>query len=131
MDFSPLSKPRNGYADQQAILQICINIATASMIHYGLYPGMLIWYLKGEYIGESRGISAVLETVSPHNSEDDTYHIHQILTQGCLTKLIISEPSAMKKKMIAQGNQQTFQSFPEIVIKTMNKEEKYSHLIAV
>ncbi len=45
-DFSPFHKPRIGYADQQAILQARINMATAAMTHYGLHPGMLIWYLK-------------------------------------------------------------------------------------
>jgi hypothetical protein len=37
----------------------------------------------------------------------------------------------MKSEIIAQGNQQTFQLFPELVTKTMNKEEKNSHLITI
>ena len=131
LDFSPLREPRIGYADQQAIQQARVDMATAAMIHYGLHPGMLIRYLKGEYIGESRNIAAILQAVSPHINEDDTNHIRRILTQGCPSKLILSEPNDMKFKMIAQGNQQTFQMYPEAVTKTMNKEERHSHLIPV
>jgi hypothetical protein len=37
----------------------------------------------------------------------------------------------MKDETIALGNQQTFHMYPEVVTKTMNKEEKNSHLIAL
>jgi hypothetical protein len=68
LDFSPPRKQRIGFANQQAILHARINIATAAMINYGLHPGMLMQYLKGEYIRESRDVSAILKTVSPHIS---------------------------------------------------------------
>ena len=76
LDFSPLLEPRIGYADQQAILQARVNMATAAMIHYGLHPGMLIRYLKGEYVGESRRVPQILQAVSPHISKDDANHMH-------------------------------------------------------
>jgi hypothetical protein len=131
LDFSPLLEPRIGYADQQAILQARVNMATAAMIYYGLHPGMLIRYLKGEYVGESRRVPQILQIVSPHISKDDANHMHRILTQGCPSKLVLSESNEMKFNMIAQGNQQTFHMYPEVVTKTMNKEEKNSHLIPV
>jgi hypothetical protein len=131
LDFLPLRKPRIGYADHQAIPQACMNMATAAMIHYGLQPGMLIRYLKGEYVGESRNVPAILEAVSPHISEEDANHIRWILLQGCPLKLTLSKPNKMKNKIIAQGNQPTFYLYPELVTKTMNKEEKNSHLIPV
>jgi hypothetical protein len=106
-------------------------MATAAMIHYGLHPGMLIRYLKGEYVGEHRDVLAILEAVLLHISENDVNHIRQILMQGCPSKLILGKPNTMNNKMIAQGNQQTFQLYPEFVTKTMNKEEKNSHLISV
>jgi hypothetical protein len=106
-------------------------MAMATPIHYGLHPGMLIRYLKGEYVGENRDVAAILDAVWPHIGEDDTNHIRRILTQGCPLRLILSDPEEMKNKMIAQGNQQTFQLYPELVTKTMNKEEKNSHLIPV
>jgi hypothetical protein len=106
-------------------------MATAAMIHYGLHPGMLIRYLKGEYVGEARDVTAILTQVSPHITKDDSNHIRRILTQGCPSKLILSEPNKMKMSIIAKGNQQTFKMFPEQVTKTMNKEERNSHLIPV
>jgi hypothetical protein len=72
-----------------------------------------------------------LQTVSPHISKDDANHMHRILTQGCPSKLVLSESNEMKFNMITQGNQQTFYMYPEVVTKTMNKEEKNSHLIPV
>ncbi len=54
MDFSKLREPRIGYAMQQEIQQSHVDLATVAMIHYFLYPGMLIRYVKGKYVGENR-----------------------------------------------------------------------------
>jgi hypothetical protein len=101
------------------------------MIHYGLHPGMLIRHLKGEYTGKNRDVAGIIAKVSPYISKDDAVHVKQILTQGCPSKLQVSKPSAMKDEIIALGNQQTFHMYPELVTKTMNKEERNSHLIAL
>jgi methionine salvage enolase-phosphatase E1 len=69
-------------------------------------------------------VPQILQTVSPHISKDDANHMHRILTQGCPSKLVLSESNEMKFNMIAQGNQQTFHMYPEVVTKTMNKEKK-------
>jgi hypothetical protein len=37
----------------------------------------------------------------------------------------------MKAAIIKKGNQETFKMYPEIVRKTMNKEDKHSHLLPV
>jgi hypothetical protein len=37
----------------------------------------------------------------------------------------------MKSFIIEKGNQETFTMYPEIVTKTMNKEDRYSHLLPV
>ncbi len=37
----------------------------------------------------------------------------------------------MKDEIIVLGNQQIFHMYPELVTKTMNKEERKSHLIAL
>ena len=79
-------------------------------------------------MGESRRVPKILQAVSPHISKEDANHIHQILTQGCPSRLVLSKSNEMKFKMITQGNQQTFHMYPEVVTKTMNKEEKNSHL---
>jgi hypothetical protein len=131
LDFSILREPRLDYANQESISQARVDMATAGMIHYGLHPGMLVRYLNGEYTGESRDIPVILKKVSPHISKEDAVHVERILTQGCPSKLQISKPSTMKDETIALGNQQTFHMYPGVVTKTMNKEEKNSHLIAL
>jgi hypothetical protein len=57
LNFSSLREPRIGYADQQEIKMSRVDMATAGMIYYSLHPGMLIRYVKGKYIGESRDVS--------------------------------------------------------------------------
>jgi hypothetical protein len=44
---------------------------------------MVIQYLKGEYIGESRDANEILKKVSPYISEVDCEHIKQVINQGC------------------------------------------------
>jgi hypothetical protein len=101
------------------------------MIHYGLHPGMLIHYLKGDYTGENREVARIIVRLSPYISKDVAINVKQILTQGCPSKFQVSKPSAMKDEIIALGNQQTFHMYPELVTKAMNKEERNSHLIAL
>ncbi len=52
-DFLSLKNPRLNYVEQQNICHQRVLLATAGLIYYGLHPGMLIRYLKGEYVGES------------------------------------------------------------------------------
>jgi hypothetical protein len=66
LDFSKLRVPRIGYADQQEIQPSRVNMATAVIIHYLLHLGMLIWYVKGKYVGESRDVSQVVNDVLPY-----------------------------------------------------------------
>ena len=132
IDFSwPLKIPRLNYADQQSICPHRVSLATAGLIHYGLHPGMLVRYLKGDYVGESRHHIRVLNEVSSHISIEDANHIKRILTLGCPAKLVLEEESSNKLSVIKKGNQQTFLAHPEVAIKTMNKEERYSHLIVL
>ena len=92
---------------------------------------MLVRCLKGEYVGKSRDHIRVLNEVSSHISIGDANHIKRILTLGCPAKLVLEEESSNKLSVIKKGNQQTYLAHPEIVVKTMNKEERYSHLNAL
>ncbi len=108
LSFSLLKSPRYDYESQEKISQDQVDLATAGMIHYALHPGMLVRFMKGEYVGKTRDVKTVLEKVSPHISPQDATHIERILTQGCPSHLVLSEPAAMKKEIIAKGNQSTF-----------------------
>ena len=131
VDFSPLKNPRLNYADQQSICPNRVTLATAGLIYYGLHPGMLVRYLKGEYVGESRSYVRVLDEVSDRINSEDADHIKRILTLGCPAKFVLEEESSNKFSVIKKGNQPTFLANPEVAVKTMNKEEQYSHLIAL
>ena len=133
MDFTKLKELRIGYAEQSAIDPTRVDMATACAIHYSLHPGMVIRCLKGEYVGENRDVNQILNDVSPFIDETDAAHIKRILTQGCPSKLSFEETKAMKMKasIIQKGNQATFKMYPEAVTKTMNKEDRHSHLLPV
>jgi hypothetical protein len=106
-------------------------MATACAIHYSLHPGMVIRYLKGKYVGENRNVNQILSDVSPVIDKTDAAHIKRILTQGCPSKLSFEETMIMKASIIQKGNQATFNMHPEAVTKTMNKEDRHSHLLPV
>ena len=131
VDFTRLKEPRTGYAEQIEIDPIRVDMATACAIHYSLHPGMAIRYLKDEYVGENREVTQILSDVSPFIDEADDAHIKRILTQGCPSKLSFEETLAMKDSIIQKGNQVTFKLHPEAVTKTMNKEDRHSHLLPV
>jgi hypothetical protein len=53
----------------------------------------------------------------------------QILLDGCPAQLDFEEPLSNKIEMIDQGNLKSFNANTTLVLKTMNKEDQYSHLI--
>jgi hypothetical protein len=101
------------------------------MIHYSLHPGMMIRYVKGEYIGESRNVPQIINDVSPYIEQEDVEHIKRILTKGVSSYMNSEEASDMKSFIIEKGNQTTFKMYPKAATKTMNKEDKNSHLIPI
>jgi hypothetical protein len=129
VDFSSLKLPRLNYADQTAIHQERVDLATACAIHYGLHTGMVIHYLKGEYVGESRDADKILAAVSPYISEVNCKHIKRIINQGCPSHLDFEEDYNNKHAVLRKGNQQTFLEHPEVTAKAMNKEERNSHVL--
>ncbi len=92
---------------------------------------MLVRYLKEEYVGETRSYVKVLDEVSDRINSEDAVHIKRILTLGCPAKFVLEEESSNKLLVIKKGNQPTFLANPEVAAKTTNKEERYSHLIAL
>jgi hypothetical protein len=91
LNFSLLKKLRLDYSTQEGISQDRVNLATACLIHYGLHPGMMIRYLKGEYIGKSRDVQKIINEVFPFVCETDIAHIKRVLTQGCSSCLVFDE----------------------------------------
>jgi hypothetical protein len=94
---------------------------------------MVIRYIKGKYVGENRNILQILNDISSYVDETDTAHIERILTQGCPSKLNFEDMSDMNMKVsiTQKGNQATFKMHPEIVTKTMDKEDRHSHVLPV
>jgi hypothetical protein len=53
----------------------------------------------------------------------------QILLDGCPAQLDFEEPLSNKIEMIECGNSKSINANTNLVLKTMNKEDRYSHLI--
>jgi hypothetical protein len=53
----------------------------------------------------------------------------RILLNGCPSQLKFEEPLSNKIEMIKCGNSKSFNKNTALVLKTMNKEDRYSHLI--
>ena len=104
-------------------------MASAAMIHFGLDPGKLVRWLGGEYTGARRDVNRTLIAVQDHVSTDDFGHMKRILLEGSPCDLTFDEPLENKSLMIQQGNLKSFNENPELVLKTMNKEDRYSHVL--
>ncbi len=53
----------------------------------------------------------------------------RILLDRCPAHLDFEEPLSNKIEMIDQGNSKSFSANTTLVLKTMNKQDRYSHLI--
>ncbi len=85
--------------------------------------------MAGEYTGHARDVRGTLAAIRNLVSIDDYNHIERILLQGCPAESQFEEPLANKLEMVQRGNLQSFNDNADLVIKTMNKEERYSHLV--
>ena len=105
-------------------------MASAAMIHFGLDPGKLVRWLGDEYTGARRDANRTLTAVRAHVSADDFSHMKRILMDGSPGKLTFDGPLANKSMMIQQGNSKSFNENQDLVLKTMNKEDRYSHVLS-
>jgi hypothetical protein len=104
-------------------------MANATMAHFGLDPGRFVQWMGGEYMGQHRDTHSTLAAVRGYVSADDYAHMKRILLNGCPAQLDFKEPLSNKIKMIERGNSKSFNNNTTLVLKTMNKEDQYSHLI--
>ena len=70
-----------------------------------------------------------LAAVKYHVSTNDLNHMKRILLDGSPFKLTFDKPLSNKFTMIEQGNSKSFNKNLELVLKTMNEEERYSHVL--
>ncbi len=129
IDFTALRWPRYDYEQQTTICTHRVEMASAALIHFGLDPGKLVRWLGGEYIGERREVQRTLAAVKDHIEIADYLHMQRILLNGSPFELAFDEPLSNKSVMIARGNSKSFNDNPALVLKTMNKEERYSHVL--
>jgi hypothetical protein len=113
-----------GYANQIVISLKRVDLATACTIYYGLHIEMVIRYIKGEYVGESRNVDRILKVVSPYIKAEVCKHIKRIINQGCPSHLDFEEDYKNKHVVLQKGNQHTFLWHPDFTAKAMNKEER-------
>jgi hypothetical protein len=99
-------------------------MASTAMIRFGLEPGKFVRFLGGEYTGYNRNVHRILSAVNDHISPEDLAHMKQILLDSCHAELTFKEPLSNKMDMILRGNSKGFIENPEIVKKTMNKEDR-------
>ena len=131
VDWRPLLEPRFDYQLQDQIDKHRVDMATALAVRSGLDPGKIVRTLGGEYTAAWRDVDKVLDAVSSVVSESDYAHIRRILTQGCPHSLKFEESPENKARALARGNQKSFVMNEDIVAKTINKEDRNSHIVTL
>ncbi len=129
LDFNPLREPHYFYKNQECIDPHHVEMASAAMVHFGLDPGKFVHWLSGEYPGHHQDVHRTLIATQGHISMQDYEHIKCILLHGSPAQFTFLEPSSNKLEFISPGNSKTFNSSQAMVQKTMNKEDRYSHLV--
>jgi hypothetical protein len=107
--------------------QVCM--ANTAMAHFGLDLGRFVQWMGGKYTGQHRDTHSTLAAVRANVSADDYEHMKRIPFDGCPAQLKFEEPLSNKIKMIERGNSKSFNNNTALVLKTMNKEDQYSHMI--
>jgi hypothetical protein len=124
VNFTPLQDPCLGYKQQDHINPYCVETVNAAMIHFSLDPGKFVHFLSGEYTGQHQDVLCSLDAIQDHVTSDNYGHIKQILLNGCPAQLTFEEPLSNKLEFISCGNSKSFVENPQLVPKTMNKEDR-------
>jgi hypothetical protein len=104
-------------------------MASAAVIHFGLDPGKFVRFLLGKYTSQYQDVCRTLDAIQDHVTSDNSGHIKRILLDGCPAQLTFEEPSSNKLELKSCGNSKSFVENLQLVQKTMNKEDRYSHLV--
>ena len=132
IDFSALKECRGtAYKDQTEICENRVKYASACLLHFNGHPGMLVRYCGLEYTGERRDIDGTLAEIREHIDPVDYKDIERILREGCPGKMDRRFKREDKMKYLERGNCPSVENNKKKVMKTMNKEDKNSHLIPV
>jgi hypothetical protein len=129
IDFAPMREPHLGYKEQNHIDPHRVKMASAAMVHFGVDPGKFILFLAGEYTIHHQDVRCTLNAVQNYVTPDDYEHMKWILLNGCPPQLTFKEPTSNKLEFISRCNFKSFVDNPQLVWKTMNKEDHYSHLV--
>ena len=132
-DFSWLIKPREGYAEQESISGERVKAQTACAIHYGNDLGLVARYLDmetGEITGAWRNVQGILGAAAGLVTTAILSAMERILTRGCPAYFNWEEPAENKEAFLMRGNNPSIDQHPELVGKTINKEERNGHILA-
>ena len=129
IDFSALREPRADYADQVEISKERVDMLAACAVHYDLDFGLVIRYMAAEYTADWRDTEAILEAVKDLISDADYEHMKRILEFGCPAEFNWDEPAENKMIFLRRGNHPSIKTHMPIVTKTLNKEERNSHVV--
>ena len=129
IDFSSLLEPRLDYADQVDIQRERVWKLTACAVYYNVNLGLVSRFLGGEYSVAWRDIDAILVAVHPHIFRTDFEHIERILRTGCPAIFHGEKPAENKELFICRSNNPSISKKWESTINTLNKEERYHHII--
>lgn len=131
IDFSQLREPRLDYAEQKSIQSERVDMAASCLLHYGGELGTLVRYCGNEFTAAHRDPDEILAAVHGHVNDEDYEQMERILREGCPSKFTFFFSKANKKKMMQRGNCTSVDSNQDVVAKTMNKEDRNSHLITL
>ena len=129
VDFLKLFLPRLDYAEQQAISRRQARIMDVLAVNYNGNFGIVMRALGGEVTAEWRNVKQVLLACEPHSTREDLKHIRRALTRGCPAEFNLEEPAANKESFIRRGNAPDVTMDSPHVMKTLNKEERNSHVM--
>lgn len=129
LDFSGLKEPRLDYAEQEEIEKARVWQMAACAVHYNMDFGLVTRYLSGEYTAEWRDAEEIIAALPVDVSDEDRDHIRRIINRGVPAEFNWEEPAENKAKFIRRGNSATLKSNMQLVLKTLNKEERNHHIM--
>jgi len=129
VDFASLRDPVPDYASHTSITPTCVPLLITCAVHYDLDFGLVTRCLGGEYTAEWRDVNEIISTCKPIVSPEVLSQMECILTTVCPSYFNWEEDTANKHAFVSQRNLPSVAQHGDLVVKTLTKEVRNSHLI--
>jgi len=129
IDFRPLSLINKAYASQTKIPTIRLTQFTAAILHYNFHIASVIRFCGNNYINSHLNPESIKHKLQGVVPADIVDYVYRALSVGAPSRINATSSAKNFWEYLRYGNHKSITSRPDLVQKSLVKEEKYNYVL--